>query len=479
VIDVAVGQQVTQGQILARVDPTTAQQNLAVAQANLTAAQDRLAQMQQVETPQQAAQDSAVLAQSQQQVNSAQTSLNDARALVAFDQSQNQTAVNAASAQLAADQASHAAAAALAQDQSKLASAQAAQTQSQIKDQQTLDQSQNALTTAQLSLASTQASNAVKSQPPQPGDVAAQQASILQAQNTVAQDQQTLDNTTLVAPADGVVASISGQVGQVVSGSGSGSSSSGGASATPAASSASSGSSGSSGSAGSGATSGAGASSASGANSSTSSATPSSSSSSSSSSSTASAFLTLTNLQSMNVAAGFTETDVAKVQLNQPTTMTISALPGQTFSGHVIQIDTLQTVVSNVVTYNVTSTLDNTPTSLKPGMTANVSVVVGQRAGVLRVPNAAVTTRGNASSVQVLGSDNKPTAVSVVAGLKGDTFTEIQSGLTPGQRIVVSSGATTGGTGGQIRLPTGGGGLGGGGLGGGGLGGGGATRGGG
>jgi multidrug efflux pump subunit AcrA (membrane-fusion protein) len=68
-IDVGVGQHVTQGQVLAKVDPTAAQQTLAVAQLNLTAAQDKLAQMEQVLTPQQVAQNNAALAQSQQQVN--------------------------------------------------------------------------------------------------------------------------------------------------------------------------------------------------------------------------------------------------------------------------------------------------------------------------------------------------------------------------------------------------------------------------
>src|ERR1700730_23698 len=74
-VDVTVGQQVTKGQVLAKIDPTDAQAALTTAQANLTAAQDKLAQMQQVQTPGAAAQANAALAQSQTQVNSAHTAL--------------------------------------------------------------------------------------------------------------------------------------------------------------------------------------------------------------------------------------------------------------------------------------------------------------------------------------------------------------------------------------------------------------------
>jgi multidrug efflux pump subunit AcrA (membrane-fusion protein) len=447
-IDVGVGQQVTRGQSLAKIDPTTAQQSLAVAQLNLTAAQDKLAQTEQGLTPQQVAQNDASLAQSQQQVNSAQVGLNDTKASVAFDQAQNQAAVSVAQAQLSADQAGHASGATLAGDQSKLSAALAAQTQAALKDQQSLDQAQNALTSAQLSLASAQAANAVKAAPALAGDVATQQAAVLQAQTTVTQDEQAVSNTTLVAPQDGVVATISGQVGATVTGSGGGGSSS--------ASSSSSG--------GSGASSGAG-----GAGGSTGTGT-----SSGSSGTGTSAFVTLTDLQNLSVTAGFTEVDAAKVNTGQSATVTVNALPGQTITGQVTQIDTLQTVVSNVVTYNATIGLNGPlPTGLKPGMTANVSVTVAQKDNVLRVPNAAVTTRGNVSTVRVMSAGNKQQIVPVVAGLKGDTFTEIQSGLSSTDRVVVSTAATggTGTAGSTVRLPGGlggaGGGLGGGGLGGG------------
>jgi membrane fusion protein, macrolide-specific efflux system len=173
----------------------------------------------------------------------------------------------------------------------------------------------------------------------------------------------------------------------------------------------------------------------------------------------------------MEVGAGFTEVDAAKIQLKQPASVTVSALPGRTLTGVVGEIDTLQTVVSNVVTYNVTIDLTGSVDGLKPGMTANVVVTTDQRANVLRVPNAAITTRGTTSTARVLDADNKQHVVPVQIGLRGDTFTEVQSGLTSTDRVVISSGAIgSGATTGTGR--TGVGGLGGaGGFGGGGFGG--------
>jgi multidrug efflux pump subunit AcrA (membrane-fusion protein) len=450
-VDVSPGQQVTKGQVLAKVDPTDAQTALTEAQANLTAASSKLAQMQQVQTPLEVAQSNAALAQSQTQLNSAQTSLDDTSQQVAADKTALQAAVNQAKAQLAADQAQLAAdqaanpvnagqvaadTANVAKDSAAVSSATNAQSQGLLKDQASLHQAQNSLASAQAGLSSTQAANAVKAQPPKVGDLAAQQASVTQAQAQANAAQQTVDNTTLVAPADGEVATVSAGVGQTVASSGGSSSSS-------------TGSSGATGGTGTGGSSGTG------------------------SSSGSSSFITITSVQNMEVVAGFTEVDAAKIQVKQPATVTVSALPGRSLTGVVGQIDTLQTVVSNVVTYNVTVQLSGTVAGLKPGMTANVVVTTGERANVLRVPNAAITTRGTTSSARVLDAGNKQRVVAVTIGLRGDTFTEVQSGLTATDRVVISSGAVgTGATAGTGTGRAGAGGFGaGGGLGGGGFGG--------
>jgi macrolide-specific efflux system membrane fusion protein len=106
-------------------------------------------------------------------------------------------------------------------------------------------------------------------------------------------------------------------------------------------------------------------------------------------------------------------------------------------------------------------------------MTASAEVTTAEVNDVVRVPSAAVRGRGDTGTVTVI-KNGKQTATAVGVGLRGDSFTEITSGLTAGEQIVISTSSgsfTGGGTGtnsGTGNIP--GGGLGGGGLGGGGFG---------
>jgi signal transduction histidine kinase len=120
--------------------------------------------------------------------------------------------------------------------------------------------------------------------------------------------------------------------------------------------------------------------------------------------------------------------------------------------------------------------LTSLPTGIRIGQSTTVVVTIQTKANVLAVPNAAVTTVGGFSVVTLAGQ-SQPTRVQI--GLVGDSFTEITSGLTAGQQVVLpavnTSGTTTNPFGGGFG-GFGGGGFGGGGFGGG-TGGGGAGRG--
>jgi multidrug efflux pump subunit AcrA (membrane-fusion protein) len=197
--------------------------------------------------------------------------------------------------------------------------------------------------------------------------------------------------------------------------------------------------------------------------------------------------VTLTNLSALQIRAGLSETDSARVKVGQPATVTLAALPNVGLAARVVSIDTTATVVSNVVTYNVVLLLDRAADGVKPGMTASITIVTAERVGAVHVPTAALRGTGNNTTVTLL-VDGEQRTTPVTVGLRGDDAVEILSGLKAGDEVVVSSGAsagTTGGTtgGGTGRLPTGGvgtgGGVGGTGFGGGGGGpggGGGATR---
>ena len=78
----------------------------------------------------------------------------------------------------------------------------------------------------------------------------------------------------------------------------------------------------------------------------------------------------------LDVKVGFTETDAPNVHVGQAATITLDALPNQTFTGHVIELDANSTLVSNVVTYYARVAFDTPSAGVKPGMTASVNVVL-------------------------------------------------------------------------------------------------------
>jgi len=171
-----------------------------------------------------------------------------------------------------------------------------------------------------------------------------------------------------------------------------------------------------------------------------------SSSSSSLSSSTSSGFIDLANLSKLQVTAAFAEADATSLKDGQAATITWNALSGTTQTGKVVAIDPQATTANNVVTYGVTLSLDKVPTGAKPGQTVSVSVVTGEVADAVYVNAAAVTTVGNRHTVTVLaGGVQEIRAVEI--GLEGDQATQITSGLTAGEQVVITTASSTTGSG--------------------------------
>jgi HlyD family secretion protein len=101
-------------------------------------------------------------------------------------------------------------------------------------------------------------------------------------------------------------------------------------------------------------------------------------------------FLIALDLTKMQVDTNVSESDIGGIAEGKETTFTVDAYPGHQFSGTIRQVRLAPINVQNVVTYNVVVSVDNQDLRLKPGMTANVSIVVAQRDAVLKVPNAAL-----------------------------------------------------------------------------------------
>jgi HlyD family secretion protein len=104
-------------------------------------------------------------------------------------------------------------------------------------------------------------------------------------------------------------------------------------------------------------------------------------------------FIIAENLTDLRVDTSIDESEVGKIQLGQKATFTVDAFPGRTFEGQVKQIRKSAQVVSNVVTYLVAISTQNSDLKLLPGMTANVRVVTSVQDDVLKVPNSALRFR--------------------------------------------------------------------------------------
>lgn len=101
-------------------------------------------------------------------------------------------------------------------------------------------------------------------------------------------------------------------------------------------------------------------------------------------------FQVATDLTKMKVECSVDESDIGKVKEGQKVRFTVEAYPNQNFVGVVQQVRFSPETVQNVVTYTTIVNVDNPEKKLLPGMTATVSIIVGEAKNVLRVSNAAL-----------------------------------------------------------------------------------------
>ena len=113
------------------------------------------------------------------------------------------------------------------------------------------------------------------------------------------------------------------------------------------------------------------------------------------------------DLRNMRIEAMVSEADVGGVTEGQPVNFTVDAFPGRPFRGEVTQVRYAPITNQNVVNYTAVVEVNNADLKLRPGMTANASIVIGERRNVLRVPNAALRFRPPEGAV-VKGATNSP-----------------------------------------------------------------------
>lgn len=146
----------------------------------------------------------------------------------------------------------------------------------------------------------------------------------------------------------------------------------------------------------------------------------------------------LQDVGNLHIEANVSEANIAQVLPGQTVDTTFDALgPDRHFNAKVETVNPASTVVSGVVNYKVTASVDSI-SEIKPGMTANMTVLVDQKDNVLAIPSRAVINNGQ-KHVRVIDDSKKKTyhEVEVKTGLEADGgLVEITSGLNEGQEIV-------------------------------------------
>jgi HlyD family secretion protein len=146
-------------------------------------------------------------------------------------------------------------------------------------------------------------------------------------------------------------------------------------------------------------------------------------------------FVIVNNLADMQINASVAEADIGTVREGQDVNFTVDAFPNRQFRGKISQIRNNPTTQSSVVVYSTIITVDNRDLALKPGMTANVSIIVAQRNGALTIANSALRAR--------IPADYMPAAPAPAGGAapaaaaSGDPREQMQqlmkdAGFTPG-----------------------------------------------
>src|SRR5438874_5348315 len=179
------------------------------------------------------------------------------------------------------------------------------------------------------------------------------------------------------------------------------------------------------------------------------------------------------DLAKMQIDSNVAEADVGVLEVGQDVDFTVDAFPTQTFHGKVVQVRNAPITVQNVVTYDTVIGVSNPDLKLKPGMTANVSIIAARKDNVLQLKNAALRYRpaeaapAEMSSAKVASggstsrtpggaqhgaarerrssertvyvlSGGRPRAVPIKTGISDGVVTEVLDGLKEGDRVVTA-----------------------------------------
>ena len=159
----------------------------------------------------------------------------------------------------------------------------------------------------------------------------------------------------------------------------------------------------------------------------------------------------LDDLTSLYVDVDVSEVDINSIKVDQPVTLTFDAILDKEYHGEVVEVAQTGTVASGVVNFKVTVELTDADSSVRPGMTAAVNIVVEEMNDVILVPNRAVRLVENERVVYVL-VDGQPVKKEIRLGSSSDTMSVVAVGdIKEGDLVILNPPSAQFGPGGGPR----------------------------
>ena len=153
-------------------------------------------------------------------------------------------------------------------------------------------------------------------------------------------------------------------------------------------------------------------------------------------SATSSSILSLASTN--QIVAQVAEANIAQIRMGLAGTIQADAYPGKTFTGRVTEIATQSDIVLNVTTFEVKTSVSDPQHLLRSGMNVNVAFKAGELKNVLLVPTAAIVQQTNAQGVFVAKDKGDPVFVRIAVGTTMNDKTEVRSGLTGNEHVLLS-----------------------------------------
>ncbi len=150
------------------------------------------------------------------------------------------------------------------------------------------------------------------------------------------------------------------------------------------------------------------------------------------------AIMTVADLSEMIVKASINEVDVGKLKKGQGVKIGFDAIKGKVYQGKVRRISPSGTEEENLVVYPVEVEILNADERIRPGMTADLDIIIAEAENVICIPKHAVINRGGKTIVNIKKED-KFVPREVTTGIEDDVRIEIKSGVEVGETLMIPS----------------------------------------